>query len=247
MGEREREMEREKGRERGERERGEREREGNEANAATSDAHCGHSLLLVFRPHQEKRIFDLKKKNQELEKFRFVLDYKIKVGDCPAWKCCLPPLRRSFPGTPTSLNQGAQAADRPARGRDRDDAQTGGTFPRFPWGGATVNIRHHQLSFAHTLTLSPRIHPAPPLPPPAPSPTPFPQVEEMNLELEQYHKSNLALNLMIEELKLKLEGLRRELLSQKERAATNTRVQVLLVGPLSSPLSRPLSSPLSRP
>ena len=59
----------------------------------------------------------------------------------------------------------------------------------------------------------------------------------MNLELEQYHKSNLALNLMIEELKLKLEGLRRELLSQKERAATNTRVQVLLVGPLSNPLS----------
>merc|ERR1711916_107456 len=27
---------------------------------------------------KEKRIFDLKKKNQELEKFRFVLDYKIK-------------------------------------------------------------------------------------------------------------------------------------------------------------------------
>ena len=50
------------------------------------------------------------------------------------------------------------------------------------------------------------------------------QVEEMNLELEQYHKSNLALNLMIEELKLKLEGLRRELLSQKERSAMNDRV-----------------------
>ena len=27
---------------------------------------------------QEKRIYDLKKKNQELEKFKFVLDYKIK-------------------------------------------------------------------------------------------------------------------------------------------------------------------------
>ena len=27
---------------------------------------------------KEKRIFDLKKKNQELEKFRFVLDYKIR-------------------------------------------------------------------------------------------------------------------------------------------------------------------------
>jgi len=27
---------------------------------------------------KEKRIYDLKKKNQELEKFKFVLDYKIK-------------------------------------------------------------------------------------------------------------------------------------------------------------------------
>ena len=27
---------------------------------------------------QEKRIYDLKWKNQELEKFKFVLDYKIK-------------------------------------------------------------------------------------------------------------------------------------------------------------------------
>lgn len=27
---------------------------------------------------QEKRIYDLKTKNQELEKFKFVLDYKIK-------------------------------------------------------------------------------------------------------------------------------------------------------------------------
>ena len=29
-------------------------------------------------PVQEKRIYDLKKKNQELEKFKFVLDYKMK-------------------------------------------------------------------------------------------------------------------------------------------------------------------------
>ena len=27
---------------------------------------------------KEKRVSDLKKKNQELEKFKFVLDYKIK-------------------------------------------------------------------------------------------------------------------------------------------------------------------------
>lgn len=27
---------------------------------------------------KESRIYDLKKKNQELEKFKFVLDYKIK-------------------------------------------------------------------------------------------------------------------------------------------------------------------------
>ena len=41
-----------------------------------------HGLLLALtslssRP-QEKRIYDLKKKNQELEKFKFVLDYNIK-------------------------------------------------------------------------------------------------------------------------------------------------------------------------
>ena len=36
--------------------------------------------LLNSKPSllQEKRIYDLKKKNQELEKFKFVLDYKIK-------------------------------------------------------------------------------------------------------------------------------------------------------------------------
>ena len=32
----------------------------------------------LFYLPQEKRIYDLKKKNQELEKFKFVLDYKIK-------------------------------------------------------------------------------------------------------------------------------------------------------------------------
>lgn len=37
------------------------------------------SLTSPFSSHlQEKRIYDLKKKNQELEKFKFVLDYKIK-------------------------------------------------------------------------------------------------------------------------------------------------------------------------
>lgn len=36
-------------------------------------------LLTSVTSHlQEKRIYDLKKKNQELEKFKFVLDYKIK-------------------------------------------------------------------------------------------------------------------------------------------------------------------------
>ena len=37
------------------------------------------SLITLFISiFQEKRIYDLKKKNQELEKFKFVLDYKIK-------------------------------------------------------------------------------------------------------------------------------------------------------------------------
>ena len=34
---------------------------------------------------KEKRIYDLKKKNQELEKFKFVLDYKIKVKVAPSF------------------------------------------------------------------------------------------------------------------------------------------------------------------
>jgi len=38
----------------------------------------------------------------------------------------------------------------------------------------------------------------------------FTKVEEMDLELEQYHKSNAALDLMIGELKLKIDGIQRE-------------------------------------
>lgn len=38
----------------------------------------------------------------------------------------------------------------------------------------------------------------------------FMKVEEMDLELEQYHKSNAALDLMIGELKLKIDGIQRE-------------------------------------
>ena len=34
--------------------------------------------ILVFHRFQEKRVYELKKTNQELEKFKFVLDYKIK-------------------------------------------------------------------------------------------------------------------------------------------------------------------------
>ena len=41
------------------------------------------------------------------------------------------------------------------------------------------------------------------------------QVEEMDLELEQYHKSNAALDLMIGELRLKLDGMSKELSQQK--------------------------------
>jgi len=49
------------------------------------------------------------------------------------------------------------------------------------------------------------------------------QIEEMNLELEQYQKSNLSLNLMIDELKLKLDGIKHELALQEERVAINER------------------------
>jgi regulator of replication initiation timing len=50
------------------------------------------------------------------------------------------------------------------------------------------------------------------------------QIGEMDLELDQYNKSNLALNLMIEELRLKLDGVRRELTNQEERCAVSERM-----------------------
>ena len=46
----------------------------------------------------------------------------------------------------------------------------------------------------------------------------------MALELEQYHKSGQALELMLQELKLKAEGLRKELVSQEERCGANSRL-----------------------
>ena len=95
---------------------------------------------------KEKRIFDLKKKNQELEKFRFVLDYKIKE-----LKLQIAP-------------------------------------------------RENEINTMRT------------------------QIGEMDLELDQYNKSNLALNLMIEELKLKLEGVKREKQNQEERVAQSSRL-----------------------
>ena len=51
------------------------------------------------------------------------------------------------------------------------------------------------------------------------------QIEEMDLELEQYHKSNLALKMMISELELKSEGLRGELKTQEDRVRANALVQ----------------------
>ena len=51
------------------------------------------------------------------------------------------------------------------------------------------------------------------------------QIEEMDLELEQYHKSNQALKMMISELELKSEGLRGELRTQEERVKANALVQ----------------------
>merc|ERR1712065_89325 len=95
---------------------------------------------------KEKRIFDLKKKNQELEKFRFVLDYKIKE-----LKMQIVP-------------------------------------------------REEEIKDMRK------------------------QIEDMNVELVQYNKSNKALNLMISEMKLKSEGMRRELILQTERYDMNARI-----------------------
>ena len=51
------------------------------------------------------------------------------------------------------------------------------------------------------------------------------QIEDMNVELGQYLKSHTSLLLMINGLKLKLEGLRRELLDLKDRSSMLTRTQ----------------------
>ena len=95
---------------------------------------------------KEKRIFDLKKKNQELEKFRFVLDYKIRE-----LKLQIAP-------------------------REQE----------------TAALRR--------------------------------QSEEMALELEQYHKSGQALELMLNELRLKADGLRKELNTQEDREKANNNL-----------------------
>lgn len=95
---------------------------------------------------KEKRIFDLKKKNQELEKFRFVLDYKIRE-----LKLQIAP-------------------------REQE----------------TAALRR--------------------------------QSEEMALELEQYHKSGQALELMLNELRLKADGLRKELKTQEDRENANNNL-----------------------
>ena len=50
------------------------------------------------------------------------------------------------------------------------------------------------------------------------------QSEEMALELEQYHKSGQALDLMLAELRLKAEGLRKELVNQEERCTCNSHL-----------------------
>lgn len=88
---------------------------------------------------KEKRIYDLKKKNQELEKFKFVLDYKIKE------------LKKQIE-------------------------------PR------EVEIMEMKE-----------------------------QIKKMDQELERYHKNNSALELTIAGLKLKLDGMQREILSQRTK------------------------------
>lgn len=47
------------------------------------------------------------------------------------------------------------------------------------------------------------------------------QIEEMGLEIEQYNKSNMSLNLMVDELRLKMDGVKQELLNQTNRSNKN--------------------------
>ena len=43
------------------------------------------------------------------------------------------------------------------------------------------------------------------------------QIKEMDQELERYHKNNSALELTISDLRLKLEGMQREILTQRTK------------------------------
>eukprot|EP00967_Tisochrysis_lutea_P077403 scaffold105095_cov27-Tisochrysis_lutea.AAC.1 len=102
---------------------------------------------------KEKRIYDLKKKNQELEKFKFVLDYKIKE------------LKKQIE-------------------------------PR------EVEIMEMKE-----------------------------QIKKMDQELERYHKNNSALELTISGLRLKLEGMQREVLSQRTKLGeSEAKTQALCTG-----------------
>merc|ERR1712023_12718 len=88
---------------------------------------------------KENRIYDLKKKNQELEKFKFVLDYKIKE------------LKRQ------------------------------------------IEPRENEITDMKE------------------------QIKEMDSELEQYHKSNAALDLMIGTLREKLDAQLRSIMKQRQK------------------------------
>lgn len=59
------------------------------------------------------------------------------------------------------------------------------------------------------------------------------QIEEMDLELEQYHKSNQALTMMISELDMKYEGLKGEHHSQTSRLRSSRMLQNRILRDLS--------------
>ena len=49
------------------------------------------------------------------------------------------------------------------------------------------------------------------------------QIKDMDLELERYHKNNSSLELTISDLRLKLEGMQREILKQRTTWAIRRR------------------------
>ncbi len=165
---------------------------------------CLNCALMSVSRVQERRIYELKKKNQELEKFKYVLDYKIKelkkqVGreslalqarcdstctmrDCMYQQLCKLCLRTQ------QLTQHARCMP---------------FFMLLPTVTRVTTCCCLRLCNGHQI--EPREEEIAEM---------RETIRAMDGELERYHKSNAGLDLTIQNLKLKQAGLQQEVRAQ---------------------------------